>query len=77
MPRKRKRKLKDTTTAELEDLRARHRALVARMDERGLSGDNLWRLLANNLGEAIGTELDRREQDNTQKENEPYGHHEG
>jgi hypothetical protein len=64
MARKSKRKLKDATTDELEGLRARHRALVARMDERGLSGDNLWRMLADKLGKAIDTEFDRREQDN-------------
>jgi hypothetical protein len=60
---KRKKKLKDATTFELEALRARHRALVARMDKKGLAADNLWRLLANSLGEAIDSELDRREQD--------------
>jgi hypothetical protein len=69
---KRKKKLKDVPTGELERLRADHRALVARMDKPGLAPDNLYRLFANNLGEAIDTELDRREQD-TQKENEPYG----
>jgi hypothetical protein len=73
MPRrKRKKKLADASASELEDLRARHRALVARMDKKGLSGDNLWRLLADNIGASIDKEFNRREQD-TQKENEPYG----
>jgi hypothetical protein len=63
MARKNKRKLKDASIDELERLRADHRALVARMDKKGLSGDNLWRLLANSLGKAIDTEFDRREQD--------------
>jgi hypothetical protein len=59
-----KRKLKDATTVELKKLRTDHRALVARMDKKGLSGDNLWRLLADKLGKAIDTEFARREQDN-------------
>jgi hypothetical protein len=64
MPRKKcKRKLKDATTVELEKLRADHRAIQARMDKKGLAADNLYRLFANNLGEAIDTELTRREQD--------------
>jgi hypothetical protein len=56
-------KLKDATTAELEDLRARHRALVARMDKKGLVADDLRQLLADKLGQAIDKELNRREED--------------
>jgi hypothetical protein len=77
MPRKkRKKKLADASASELEDLRADHRALVARMDKKGLAADNLWRMLADNIGASIDKEFTRREQDNTQKEND-YGHHEG
>jgi hypothetical protein len=64
MSRKKKRQtLKTATTAELEDLRVRHRALVARMDAQGLEADDLYRLFADKLGQAVAEELTRREQD--------------